>query len=79
MDFVSIERKPHPTADERLLLRLRGALEAANEGESYGLELTQGERQRLVEVLSKLDALQKWPEDVAEMSSGLQARLLAVE
>jgi hypothetical protein len=77
IDFATIERKEHPNEDERLLLRLRGALEAAAQEESYGLELSLPDRQRLAEVLGKLNSLQKWPDDVMTMNSGLQERLLA--
>ncbi len=77
LDFQSIERKANPSDDERLLLRLRGALDTTADQESYGLELSTLDRQRLAEVLAKLSALKQWPEDVLSMSSGLQVRLLA--
>jgi hypothetical protein len=79
LDFGSLERKEDPSADERLLLRLRGALDSASEQNSYGLELSAIERQRLAETLERLDRLQTWPEDVLAMSTGLQTRLLAGE
>jgi hypothetical protein len=79
VDFATIERKDNPSEDERLLLRLRGALDTASEQDSYGLELSLPDRQRLAEVLAKLNSLQKWPEDVSTMNSGLQERLLAGE
>ncbi|MBI1749747.1 MAG: hypothetical protein HY234_03150 [Acidobacteria bacterium] len=77
LDFGSLERKEDLSANERLLLRLRGALDSASEQNSYGLELSAVERQRLAETLERLDRLQTWPEDVLAMSTGLQTRLLA--
>ena len=79
LDFGSIENKQDPTADERLLLRLRGALDSASQQNTFGLELSGLERQRLAETLERLDRLQTWPEDVLAMSTGLQTRLLAGE
>lgn len=79
VDFASIERKGDLSEDERLLLRLRGALDTAGEQESYVLELRLPDRQRLAEVLAKLNSIQNWPDDVTAMNSGLQERLLAGE
>jgi hypothetical protein len=79
VDFASIERKEHPSQDERLLLRLRGALDTTGQQESYGLELSDTERQRLAEALDTLGKLQPWPQDVVEMNTRLQTRLLAIE
>ena len=79
VDFATLEGKEDPTPDERLLLRLRGALDSSGEQNSYGLELSAPERQRLAETLERLDRLQTWPEDVLAMSTGLQTRLLAGE
>ena len=79
VDFGSLEGKKVLTEDERLLLRLRGALDSSGERSSYGLELSSTERQRLAETLERLDRLQTWPEDVLAMSTGLQTRLLAGE
>lgn len=76
LDFGSLEQKENPTADERLLLRLRGALDSASEQNTYGLELSGVERQRLAETLERLDRLQTWPQDVLAMSTGVQTRLL---
>jgi len=76
VDFDSLEHKEVLSPDERLLLRLRGALDASGEQTSYGLELSAVERQRLAETLERLDRLQTWPEDVLALSSGLQTRLL---
>jgi hypothetical protein len=79
LDFGSLEKKQNLSADERLLLRLRGALDSASVQNTYGLELSGVERQRLAETLERLDRLQTWPDDVLAMSTGLQARLLAGE
>ena len=79
VDFATLENKQSLTEDERLLLRLRGALDASGEQSSYGLELSTTERQRLAETLERLDRLQTWPDDVLAMSTGLQTRLLAGE
>jgi hypothetical protein len=79
VDFATLENKESLTSDERLLLRLRGALDSSGEQNSYGLELSAPERQRLAETLERLDRLQTWPDDVLAMSTGLQTRLLAGE
>ena len=85
IDFASLEQKEFLSEDERLLLRLRGALDqssdakTADEEESYGVELSIMDRQRLAEVLERLSSLRAWPEDVTEMSRKLHERLLAVE
>jgi len=79
VDFGSLEGKENLSGDERLLLRLRGALDSTGEQLSYGLELSLVERQRLAETLERLDRLQTWPDDVLAMSTGLQMRLLAGE
>jgi hypothetical protein len=77
IDFESLEGKADLSSDERLLLRLRGALDTTGDQSSYGLELSLPERQRLAETLDRLERLQQWPADVIQMSNELQARLLA--
>jgi hypothetical protein len=79
IDFEKIEKKQTHTEDERLLLRLRGALDTACEQDSYGLELILTDRQRLAEVLAQLNSMKRWPGDVVAMSQSLQERLLAGE
>jgi len=79
VDFESLEAKKDPTPDERLLLRLRGALDTTGEETSCELELSMAERQRLVETLDSLEHLQSWPADVLAMSNDVQARLLMGE
>ncbi len=77
VDFDSLERKDAPTADERLLLKLRSALETTGEETSYRLEMTGAEGRRLSESLERLERLQKWAPDVLSMSRNLRAKLPA--
>ena len=78
VDFDSLEGKLVLDDDERLLLRLRAALESPAGG-LHSLDLTAAERSRLVETLVRLEALQPWPPDVQEMNRNLCARLTAAE
>lgn len=75
VDFESLEAKADRTADERLLLKLRGALDTREETILYALEMTGAEGRRLAERLSGLEKLQPWADDVLAMSRSLRARL----
>jgi len=77
VDFECLERKQNPSPDERLLLKLRSALETGGEETSYRLEMTGAEGRRLAESLEKLERLQKWEPDVLAMSRNLRLRLPA--
>ncbi len=78
VDFQSIERKEQPSEDERLLLKLRGALEGAGEAGDYGLQLSWAEGRRLADALEKLEHLQQWAPDVLAMSNALKSRLMGL-
>ncbi len=82
VDFASIERKETHTEDERLLLRLRNALEGAPEGQEDDnqrmVELSWAEGRRLAEALERLENLQKWEPDVIAMSASLRSRLMGL-
>lgn len=81
VDFASIERKETHTEDERLLLRLRGALEETSgeaQTDSKTMELSWAEGRRLAEALERLEKLQKWEPDVIAMSESLRARLMGL-
>ncbi len=78
VDFASFERKTKLSEDERLLLRLRGALEAAATSGTHALELSGMEGQRLAQTLDRLEKLQKWEPDVVAMSQGLISRLMGL-
>ena len=75
VDFASIERKQTLTEDERLLMKIRTALEAASDDGSLSLHLSSSEGHRLAGTLDALEKLQQWAPDVLAMSRGLQARL----
>jgi hypothetical protein len=75
VDFEPLSKKEKLTADERLLLRMRAAMEAPGEPSALVLELEAGEGPRLAATLAKLEALQQWPADVLEMSRSLRSRL----
>jgi hypothetical protein len=78
IDFHSIERREHPNEDERLLLKLRTALEGAGDAGQYGLQLSWAEGRRLTDALEKLERLQQWAPDVTAMSRSLKARLMGL-
>ncbi len=81
LDFASIERKENHTEDERLLLRLRGALEGNAEdpeADKRMVELSWAEGRRLAETLERLENLQKWEPDVLAMSGSLRSRLMGL-
>jgi hypothetical protein len=78
VDFEPLERKEALDPDERLLLKMRTALEAAGEGAPAEVHLDLAESQRLINTLAGLEALQPWPVDVLNMSRNLRARLLTV-
>jgi len=75
VDFEVLSKKEHLTADERLLLRMRAAMDVPGEPAELVLELESGEGPRLATVLARLEALQQWPADVLAMSRSLRARL----
>jgi hypothetical protein len=75
VDFEVLAEKKKLTADERLLLRMRAAMDVPGESPALVLELEDGEGPRLAAALAKLEALQKWSADVLEMSRSLRSRL----
>ena len=75
VDFEPLSKKTKLTADERLLLRMRAAMETRGEPSALVLELEEKEGPRLAATLAQLEALQQWPADVLEMSRSLRARL----
>lgn len=75
VDFEVLAQKKKLTADERLLLRMRAAMEVPDEPAALVLELEGGEGPRLAATLAQLEALQQWPADVLEMSRSLRSRL----
>ncbi len=78
VDFHAIERRENPNEDERLLLKLRTALEGAGDSGQYGLQLSWAEGRRLADALEKLERLQQWAPDVTAMSHSLKARLMGL-
>jgi hypothetical protein len=78
VDFQTLDAKSEFSADERLLLKLRAALEAPATPGYYGVELEVGEGRRLGQTLEQLELLQPWPPDVLELSSSLRTRLTSV-
>jgi hypothetical protein len=75
VDFEPLSKKAKLTADERLLLRMRAAMDVPGEPAELVLELEAGEGPRLASVLARLETLQQWPADVLAMSRSLRARL----
>lgn len=77
VDFEALDRKAVLTADERLMMKLRVALETTGAPPFPPLNLETAEAARLAETLQLLESLQSWPADVREMSDTLRARLTA--
>ncbi len=77
VDFEALDKKTALTADERLMMKFRMALESPAAEASHPLNLDPAEAQRLAETLENLEALQPWPADVLAMSGTLRARLTA--
>jgi len=75
VDFEPLAKKKQLTADERLLLRMREAMEGASEQTALVLQLEEKEGPRLAAALARLETLQRWPADVLEMSRSLRDRL----
>jgi hypothetical protein len=75
VDFEVLTKKKKLTADERLLLRMRAAMDVSGEPAALVLELEEKEGPRLAAVLAQLEALQQWPADVVDMSRSLRSRL----
>jgi len=80
IDFTTIERKPQHTEDERVLLRLRHALEAPGEEseDRRMVEVSMADGRRVAEALERLENLQKWEADVIAMSESLRSRLMGL-
>jgi hypothetical protein len=64
------------TDDDRLLIKLREAIDGAKEGQPLLLDLAPPESLRLVSTLSRLEKVQPWPDDVLAMSRDLRQRLI---
>jgi hypothetical protein len=79
IDFAAIERKDAHSEDERLLLRLRHALESTpadgDEDDTCMVEFSWADGRRLAEALDRLERLQPWGPDVTAMMESLRARL----
>ncbi len=79
VNFQTLDAKSEFSADERLLLKLRTALEAPATSGSCGVELELGEGRRLGQTLEQLELLQPWPPDVLQLSRNLRTRLASID
>jgi hypothetical protein len=77
VDFEALERSQLPSDEERLLLKIRPALETAADAAPRVIDLDAVESRRLYEALARLETAQKWPADVLAMSQSLRERLKA--
>jgi hypothetical protein len=75
VDFEALERSQLPSDEERLLLKIRPALENAADTASRAIDLDAVESRRLYEALARLETAQEWPADVLAMSQALRERL----
>jgi hypothetical protein len=88
VDFESLMEKKNLDDDDRLLIKLRTALEPpagappeppTEEPQSLSLALDSKECRRLAGTLAHLQTLQPWPADVLAMSRDLRKRLTAAQ
>jgi hypothetical protein len=77
IDFEAIGRSEPPSDEERLLLKIRPALETAEDAAPRVIDLNAVESRRLYDALERLETAQKWPADVLAMSQALRKRLQA--
>ena len=75
VDFAALDAKTDLSSDERLLMKLRAALESDSGSGALTLDLDADESRRLAQTLERLETLQAWPADVLNMSRALRARL----
>lgn len=78
VDFEAMDRKKVKSHDEKLLLKMRAALEAPAEGAPLLVELSATESKRLTKTLEMLEGLQAWPADVLAMSRDLRKRFTSL-
>lgn len=76
VDFEVLTGKENLTADDRLLIKLREAIDGAKEDQPLTVDLASPESLRLVSTLSRLEKVQTWPADVLTMSRDLRQRLV---
>lgn len=87
VDFEPLMEKKSLDDDDRLLIKMRAALEPpagspvepSPEGRSLSLDLNEKERRRLAGTLERLQTLQPWPADVLAMSRDLRKRLTTAQ
>lgn len=81
VDFEPLREKKVPDNDERILTKLRVAMEPPPGAHAAAptLDLDVAEGQRLASVLERLEQLQPWPSDVLALSRNLRSRLASTE
>jgi hypothetical protein len=79
VDFEVLTGKENLNDDDRLLIKLREAIDGAKEDQPLTLNLAAPESLRLVSTLSRLEKIQTWPADVLAMSRDLRQRLIAAK
>jgi hypothetical protein len=75
VDFALLDRKEVLNEDERLLFKVRAALDSPVQEPSRMLHLNEDESRRMASALAQLQRLQAWPADVMDMCRSLRARL----
>ena len=76
VDFERLDEKKVLTEDERLLMKLRVAMEGAEEDGRASVNLAEGEGGRLAGALERIETMGAWAVNVLEMSRELRKRLL---
>ncbi|MCL6481359.1 MAG: hypothetical protein K6U02_06500 [Firmicutes bacterium] len=75
LELEPLARKADLTSAERLLLKLRSALDEDRPQRSCAVQLSFEEARLLEEALVQIEALRNWPADVRRLSAALRARL----
>jgi len=76
VNFQALDEKKVLTEDERLLMKLRVAMEGAGEDGKASVSLADGQGERLASALERIEGMGEWAADVLEMSRGLRKRLM---
>jgi hypothetical protein len=77
LELEPLARKADLTSAERLLLKLRSALDEDRPQRTCTVMLSVEEAHQLEESLVQIEALRNWPADVRRLSAALRARLNA--
>ncbi len=75
VNFQALDEKTALSAEERLLMKLRVAMESAGGDGTASVSLGGWEAERLASALERIESMGAWSADVLEMSRGLKKKL----